>query len=370
MRASGLMCIIFLGTLMSATKTETNLAVEIERFSHEPGIYFEEVGEINVIESYWKFVITVDISALGKRHIRVQEWLELAESAKNTIHSTRAEKSQFANLLRLIRKDEVRITALLKKLKRVYGNPNEKKRGLIDGIGKVAKYLFGTMDAGDEKRINEQLTLLQNSESTFNHVTRHQLKILNSTIAHISDLEKTIDENNELLYDLDARIYNGTLLIIKREEINEYCALLDRMLADSDRDIQNVYDFLTQASHGMLNPSLLPVERIFAEMRAAAPYLPRGTYFPLKLDVSDWSTFEKITSVNSYVKNETIFVTLKLPLVTYPKYRLIKAIPLPVPDQRGIFVFTEINQQLFAVNLELSVYLAISEENLEKSNKT
>jgi hypothetical protein len=112
-----------------------------------------------------------------------------------------------------------------------------KKRGLIDGIGSIAKSLFGTMDAEDEQRIKEQLILLRNNQDTLNHVTRNQLKVLNSTIAHIGNLEKTIEHNNKVLYNLDARIYNRTLLAIQREEINDFYTLISAMLSELQQDV-------------------------------------------------------------------------------------------------------------------------------------
>jgi len=140
------------------------------------------------------------------------------------------------------------------------------------------------MDADDEKQINEQLMLIQSNQKTLTHVTHNQLKILNTTIAHVSDLEETIEQNNERLYDLDKRIYNGTLLIIKSEKINEYCTIINKMLIDLQRDVQNVYDYLSYATHGIIHPRLVPVEQIFSELRAITPHLPQGTHFPFALE--------------------------------------------------------------------------------------
>jgi len=44
----------------------------------------------------------------------------------------------------------------------IYRSPTNRRRGLVNGIGSIAKSLFGTMGANDEKLINEQIQLLQN----------------------------------------------------------------------------------------------------------------------------------------------------------------------------------------------------------------
>jgi len=57
------------------------------------------------------------------------------------------------------------------------------KRRLINGLGSIAKTLFGTMDADDEQLINEQLTLLHNINEAIQHALKNQIKVINSTIA-------------------------------------------------------------------------------------------------------------------------------------------------------------------------------------------
>jgi len=70
---------------------------------------------------------------------------------------------------------------------------------LIDGIGSIAKsILFGTMDANDEKLINEQIQLLQNKQLTLqqagqNNCIKYQITVLNTMIAHIENIETIID---------------------------------------------------------------------------------------------------------------------------------------------------------------------------------
>jgi len=90
-------------------------------------------------------------------------------------------------------------------------------RGLVDGIGSIAKSLFGTMDANDEKLINEQI--LQNKQLTLQHAAQNQITVLNTTIAHIENIETIIDRNEKLLQRQIMRY-------LDREEINEHCIVL------------------------------------------------------------------------------------------------------------------------------------------------
>jgi len=60
------------------------------------------------------------------------------------------------------------------------------------------------MDAEDATLINEQLKLqllqlLQNKQLTLQHVIRNQIKVLNVTIGHTENLEKTLVYNENLL---------------------------------------------------------------------------------------------------------------------------------------------------------------------------
>lgn len=116
------------------------------------------------------------------------------------------------------------------------------------------------MDEEDEKHINKQMTLLQSKQQTLTHAVRNQLKILNATVTHVSDLEKNIKNNDKRLYNLDARIYNSILLVIQRnkwinsKEINEYYTIISKMIANLERNIQNMYNFSTFAANKILHP--------------------------------------------------------------------------------------------------------------------
>jgi len=54
-------------------------------------------------------------------------------------------------------------------------------------------------DANDEKLINEQIRLLQNKQLPLQHAAQNQITVLNTTIAHMGNIETIIDRNEKLL---------------------------------------------------------------------------------------------------------------------------------------------------------------------------
>lgn len=119
----------------------------------------------------------------------------------------------------------------------------------------------------------------------------------------------------------------------------------------------------------LYHPKLIPLEQIFSELRETIPQLPSGMYFLFRLDSSEWPLVEKLTGVSACYVDNVIYTIMSFPLVAYPKYKLIKAIALPVSTQGNLFAFTEINYHLFAVNMEMSSYLVFSEEQLSQCTR-
>ena len=56
---------------------------KIEKFSHHPGIYYENIGNLHQVESSWKLVVRIDITSLAKRLTQLQGYVN---KSKNLCH--------------------------------------------------------------------------------------------------------------------------------------------------------------------------------------------------------------------------------------------------------------------------------------------
>jgi len=81
--------------------------------------------------------------------------------------------------MEIVRKESRQLNRIMTTINTAYVTLTNKRRGLVDGIGTIAKTLFGIMDANDDKLINEQLQLLENRQQTIQHTVKNQIQICN-----------------------------------------------------------------------------------------------------------------------------------------------------------------------------------------------
>lgn len=279
----------------------------------------------------------------------------MCEQIKSEFHHKRT----CDNLKEIVKNESKQLTKLTTLINTLYKTRTNGRRGLIDGIGGIAKTLFGTMDANDRELINEQLNLLQNNQQTIQHVAKNQIKILNSTIVHLDKLENILDHNGKLLNHY-VREYST------REEITEHFTVIIAMIADLIRDAKDVIEYLTYVRKGTMHPVLTPISDIITHLKEAAIQLPHGLYFPFEIRNDEWLALEEYIKITAYREGSIIFTVLRFPLISQPVYDIIKVTPLPTYDHKNIFTHAEINHEIIAVNREGLTYIIITEDDLKK----
>ncbi|KAL6254701.1 hypothetical protein P5V15_014009 [Pogonomyrmex californicus] len=167
-----------------------------ELFSHQPGIYYEEIGQLRQVESAWRLVIKLSAKELEIRHQQLQDYMEeTAIQCRKVIGNAQL---GCRNIMRIIERKNTKLITLLTQVETLY-KTTDKRRGLLDAVGSVSKILFGTMDADDQKLIDEQLQTLRTNGKVLQHAVANQIKVINATIAHLDELENTLNYNENLI---------------------------------------------------------------------------------------------------------------------------------------------------------------------------
>jgi len=334
---------------------EESSPYEIQEFRDNPGMHLEKIGRLHYARETWKLVIKLDYTTLTQRYEQITKYLHQTEVTCRI--------TQLCDHIAAITGKEMKyLKNIITQIQTIYRPPTNRRRGLIDGIGSIAKALFGTMDANDEKLINEQIQLLQNKQLTLQHAVQNQLTVLNTTIAHLENLETIIDRNEKLLQKQLSRY-------LDREEMNEHFMLLIAVIADLIRDAENIIEYLTYIKKGAMHPKLMPTNDIIAQLKEATPQLPQGLYFPFKVHAEDWLAIERHTEITVYCDKTNIYTILRFPLIAQPTYDLINVIALPIHDYDNVFTATEINNNLIAIDKDKLTYLKLAQSDLDNCVK-
>jgi len=106
------------------TTSDSAKLYEWTRFSSTPGIYYEELGLMNQIESGWKLVIELDVGAVEIRYQQLQDYIKNTEERCERLTGNTQQTCQ--NIMRIIQKDEAKLTLQLTHLRALYKNPSDR----------------------------------------------------------------------------------------------------------------------------------------------------------------------------------------------------------------------------------------------------
>lgn len=343
---------------------DTERPYEIEEFNHNPGLHFEKIGRLHHTKEAWKLVIKLDLEALTQRYEQLEEYIQQHQLKCETLKfHVQYQQDACTNFENITRREAKYLKSLMAQIRTVHKPPTNQRRGIINGIGSIAKTLFGTMDADDEKQINEQLELLNNNQQTVEHAIKNQIKVINTTIAHIETLEHIVQRNEKLL-QVQVQAF------FEREDITEHFLIVTAVITELIRDAENILDYLGNIQQGTIHLKLMPVETIIAHLKEATQQIPRGSYFPFPVHAEDWLQIEKYSSISAYGDKTKIFTILRFPLIAKPTYDIIKVTALPVPDNNKIMSVTEVKNELIAIDRESLTYLILTKNELENCKQS
>ncbi|KAL6417455.1 hypothetical protein ACFW04_012724 [Cataglyphis niger] len=234
----------------------------------------------------WKLVIKLDLTTLNNRYEQISTYLQETKKMCDTMKLQNHYHQDACSTLDIIAKREARYLKNMTQIQTIFKPPTNRRRGLVDGKGSIAKSLFGTMDANDEKRINEQLDLLENRQKLIQHVAKNQIKILNNTISHIEKVEDIIDRNEKT---------SATTVYTERAEINEHFIIITAVITELKRDAENIIKYLTYTRKETMHPKLIPIEAIIINLKEATQQLQH------------WLAIEEHTTISAFYDKKSLY---------------------------------------------------------------
>lgn len=287
------------------------------------------LGPITVIKNYHSFIYSIDLSPM------ITEISNLKLALRNGISNEITNTSLYPTNSMLKRNLDLAINQI-SRIENVITQRldqlivTKQKRGLLNLVGKVDKYLFGTMDADDEKYFNDQIQLIRNNQYKLSlDLAKQKSVLLNITEAYNKKITK-ISQNQQILvqhlneviksqtvidYDFEFLELQQTLELIKQE----YLIALDF--------INQIHTSISLAKMNILHPTIIsPAE--FKEILYKMKLLyPNETI----TFIEPHSYYEFLeTSVRIY--NNKIYFYIHYPIPSTKHQNLYHLYPVPLKD--------------------------------------
>lgn len=141
---------------------------------------------------------------------------------------------------------------------------------------------------------------------------------------------------------MTQKMQKRTAQIMERQEIDEHIILLNDVMADLQKAIKDITEYLTPNQNGAAATRLLPINKIISELKEVAAQLTGGLHFPFRFQTENWRIIQKYVSINAYFDRPCVYNILKFPVVAYSMLEIIKTIPLPRHDYDNVFAFLKI----------------------------
>ncbi|KYN41601.1 hypothetical protein ALC56_03961 [Trachymyrmex septentrionalis] len=122
----------------------------------------------------------------------------------------------------------------------------------------------------------------------------------------------------------------------------KYFRYILRGITNIMQDVNNIIDYLIVVKVRKLHYGITPTNQIIVNLKEAALVL----HFPFRIRKSNWLETEKCIAVSIHYDESNIYTILKFPLISHPKYDILKIISLPVYNYNNIFTITEVDQTI------------------------
>lgn len=261
----------------------------------------------------------INTTIIGKSIKNLETTLK---TLKSTLNQTTWSKDYIATLFETnIETSQSRIDDLKKFLKQ-FSMKKRTKRGILNFVGTVQKWLYGTLDAEDGARYDSYIQTLDENQQTINKNLEDQAQVLRQVTKTFHDQFLTI-ENNQVL--ISQRIKNISANNQNLHTILTLNLILDNINMQSNkiRDLINHIQLgINFAQSGVMHYTILQHN----ELNQILKNIPKNQQIPFDNVIKYYETMSTQVSI----QKELIIFTIYTPKINPKPFLMYKLYPIPI----------------------------------------
>lgn len=357
---------------------ETGKTHDVQEIPSKPGLHFERLGNLQYYLSEWTLISFVSLDGLEKEFQVINTGLQRLEKACDnpgfSYNNYFLNFTVCTNDLRMLRihfneisKSRLVVQSLV---------DHRQKRGLIDAVGSVQKFLFGTLDADDGTYYDSQLRLVTDNLDDSLTLIQEQSQIVRSCVERFNNTIQDAQFNEQLLANKtkelvqEASFVKQKLSTLAAEQLIDECASrLMYLISKYRSDVESLTDSILFAKFGSLHPHVIAPNDLIDSLCQAVPKLPHGTSFPVPLDHGQAHNILNMLRLTVYFSAGNLVFLINVPLVRPTTYEYYQVSPLPFLIENNTYGYIKPEEPYFLVDPTHVEFSVMSDFELTKCYK-
>lgn len=320
----------------------------VEPVETSPGIYFDPVGSLNVIDSYLNILIPVDITFVAPQLENI-----------NSVLGTSRYLCKQGDVFNELECDNILLPLVTRysdlsnefdSISHILVSKRSKRVAWFSAVGTVFKHLFGSMDENDAVKYNEAISSIQDDQKKLALYMKDNILVTNSLLKSYKNLAHKISANQAAIEDsinsINRILINITTESNKiefRSKFNELVNILESNILSISFKLEDIVNSVMFSKVNIIHPAVISPKQLFAELVENYRFLPSSRILPTSLTLDNINVVLNISDVSSYYIDHKIVFVIRIPLVTPDEYNLYRCIPFPIPyDKNNPNSFTTI----------------------------
>lgn len=342
----------------------------IQPLDKSPGIYFDRVSTLKLVNDHVYFIIPVDINYVKPHLENINDIMNTAKSLCKQNELTNDFQCQYMiqplmSLYDDILRNYDAISHLI--------SPRSKRSAWFAGIGSLMKTVFGTMDDDDSEKYENAIQTLQSDNKKLASLIKQSIFISNSAITNFNETLNTISRNearmNDVINSLAISINNVTLatneLLIKNKIIEISNVLYSSLLTMSFK-LEDIVNSILFANSNTLHPSVVTPRQLYEDLNRNVRHLPKYKEFPVSIELGNINFLLRVSELAAYYSYNKVVFILGIPLVHHMDYDLYRILPVPIPhgaESPNSFAMIIPTKNLVALSKDKSTYCTLDNLN-------
>lgn len=348
---------IVVNTAASSTRQDF-----IHRRLNNTGIYFEKLENLMFYTSHFEIITSIDVPDTTTLLNSISLCKDKIQNLCNEVI-----KADNANICKsFIHELNWQIEEATKQNKKIAELYGRTKRSLIDAGGKLAKFLFGTMDSEDEQKIYSNLESLNNNQEKLIQLQQRDISVIKS---NYNSLVKPVKELQNETYRIELKL-NEVIEKIKGQNtidkfytlnrhISEMSSLLLIKCSHITRQQTDATEIILALKNHILHPQIIPYATLTDIIKK------RNHADTIDSDIFTIKQIKNIAKIDHITTDGKIIIRISIPYIQKEKYQLFKVFLTPFTYKNKTIAYST-DVEYIATNDEKDKFVQLKFHELQQ----